>query len=191
MLKQMISRNQRPMIVFSVGNFSVFIVIFKMLYFSSPQDVIVYDSALSCVFVGVSLYGILVELSQCRYDYVLYALLSSLFFVPFLLFVYIEVLSIKDIVVYGFYGCVITVPLLLIARWRTFCFTIENKSKSKEVVRALLFSTILVIVYVTIKKLVGYNIITSMLLVFYSLVLPFTYAAKCVLCGILRIFNNN
>ena len=182
------SNNIKALLVFSLGNFCVFITIFKTLYVDMPSEIFVYESLMSYVFLAVSEYKISVELSSFNCRYVLYILLSSVFFLPFWLFAYINDLSIKDIVVYGSYVSVIIIPILLITRWKLL-YLFKMPNERKEVAKALFTSVVLDVVYAITKRMIGYNICVSMSLVFYSVVLPIGYTSKCVLCLILKMNN--
>lgn len=179
------NNNIKTPLVLSLGNFCVFITIFKTLYINMPSEIFVYDSVMSYMFLIVSEYKISVELSSLNCRYVLYVLSSSVLFLPFWLFAYINDLSIKDMVVYGSYVSVIIIPILLISRWKLL-YLFKMPNERKEVAKALFTSVVLVVVYAITKRMIGYNICVSMLLVFYSVVLPIGYTSKCVLCLILK-----
>lgn len=182
----MISVHPRSILNISISNFAIFIIIFKKSHLSMPCGVVMCDNIISCIILGWGLYKVSNELSHYKYGYASYLLTSSLLFLPFLLFAYMNNWSTKDVVIYGGVGILFLIPSMLLTR-RESLFT-TNKGHGGAV-KALLFSVILIIMHIMTKKILGHNIYESMLFVFYSAVIPMGYASQLIQSFFSKIFR--
>lgn len=182
----MISVHIRSILNISIGNFAIFIVIFKKLYLSMPCGAVIYDNIISCIILGVFLYKVNNGLLHYKYGYTSYLFTSSLLFLPFLLFAYMNNWSTKDVVIYGGGGILFLVPSLLLTR----CNTIFTTNKEhREIAKLSLFSAILIAIHIMAKQTLGHNIYESMLFVFYSVVLPMVYVSQLIFSFCSKIFR--